>query len=655
MKKQIIIAAVAAICLLGSGVAIAVAAGGNPAAPADPSAADLAASVDAGGPEDPAVTLADIRAAANITDIDRGSPAFDAAAYLMFRGAIYGQGGGRFAPYQAVTRAAAVTALYRLSGEEAPEPTSTITISPSSNPAEVLVTVGDAEEIRAAEEGMIGEFVTFADVPRNSWYAEAVTWADAAGIVTGSVEGGFHPNDPITRAHLAVMLQRYAKHMGLPAEAIGDLTAYTDGAAVYNYAKEPLSYALGSGLYRTVVSDTIRPGLPVSRIQMAQILTGLCAGEDPLAVEIFVSQPARTTPHAARDHHEAIQAAVEAAAKQYGAIGVQVAVVENGEVSDTFACGWATRGSDPMTADHKMRVASLSKVAVGLAAMALDEEGTVDLDESIGEYWGFQVKNPKYPDTPVSIRTILTHTSSIFNAGDNESRSYESVKSRLRGSGFSGGVPGAIGYWSYNNYAFGVLGMTLELASNEYVDQILNRRFFDTMGIDGAFAAGTIRDKAHMATLYYNGGAMSRSADTQRNMGRWAFPGATGTYFAGGLTISARDMGKVVGLLASDGRYEGVQLLSEESVETMETYNPSAVPGGSYQAQPLRYWPELYGRQGVYYHTGSAYGVFNCMSYNPETGDGVVVLTVGASGAKDEHGIYSICSAIANEVYEKIK
>lgn len=652
MNKKILIAVIAAVCVLGCGVAAAVAAS-RPAAEG-PSPEELGSSLEEQQPPEPEVTVETIRAAAQIADIPAGTPEYDAAAYLIYRGAVNGQGEGRFAPNGVVTRAAAVTMLYRLSGEEAPAPVSTIHVSPSGSPKEVPETAGDAEEIRAAEEAQVGEFVTFADVPRDSWYADAVTWAVDAGIVTGSAEGGFQPDGPITRAHLAVMLQRYAHHMGLDTAAQGDLSAYTDAGRVYNYSKDALTWALNTRLFKTMVDDTITPGAPVSRIQLTQALTGLCAGEDPLAREIFDRQPGRTVPHKARDSHADIQAAVEAAAQKYGAIGVQVAVVEDGVVTDTYAYGWATRNTDPMTADHKMRVASLSKVAVGLTAMALKEEGTVDLDESIGKYWGVTVKNPKYPDIPVSIRTILTHTSSIFNAGDNESRAYSSVKSRLQGSGFSGGVPGSIGYWSYNNYAFGVLGMTLELASGEYVDEILDRRFFDIMEIDGAFAAGTIQDANRLVTLYRNGGAVSRTTDTQRGMGRWASPGATGLYFAGGLTISARDMAKLVALMAGDGRYEGVQLLREESVETMETCDPTPVPGGSYQAQPMRRWPELYGRKDVYFHTGSAYGVFNCMSYDPHTGDGVVVLTVGASGAKDDYGIYSICSEINKCVYEKI-
>ena len=47
-------------------------------------------------------------------------------------------------------------------------------------------------------------------------------------------------------------------------------------------------------------------------------------------------------------------------------------------------------------------------------------------------------------------------------------------------------------------------------------------------------------------------------------------------------------------------------------------------PDGTWQALGLRSQDSLYGRNALYYHTGSAYGVFNCMSYDPETRDGVV-------------------------------
>ena len=114
--------------------------------------------------------------------------------------------------------------------------------------------------------------------------------------------------------------------------------------------------------------------------------------------------------------------------------------------------------------------------------------------------------------------------------------------------------------------------------------------------------------------------------------------------------VSSTDLCKIAAMLANDGNYEGLQLLQPESVTLMETINQSQLGDGSYQALPLRYQKNLYGRNGLYYHTGSAYGVYNWMSYDPETKDGVVVLTVGASGAKDNRGIYAICGEISSYI-----
>ena len=80
------------------------------------------------------------------------------------------------------------------------------------------------------------------------------------------------------------------------------------------------------------------------------------------------------------------QSTVDSVAEKYGAVGVQVAVIKNGAVKDTFEYGYATAGSIPMTSDHKIRVASLSKIVVGMNAMKMQEEGIVDIDHPISEY-----------------------------------------------------------------------------------------------------------------------------------------------------------------------------------------------------------------------------------------------------------------------------
>ena len=94
--------------------------------------------------------------------------------------------------------------------------------------------------------------------------------------------------------------------------------------------------------------------------------------------------------------------------------------------------------------------------------------------------------------------------------------------------------------------------------------------------------------------------------------------------------------------------------MDEASVELMESHEDRALPGGSYQALPMRLRFGAYGRERLYSHTGSAYGAYNFLSYDPDTGDGVVVLTMGADGGKDAYGIYAVCGEISRAVYEAL-
>jgi len=115
------------------------------------------------------------------------------------------------------------------------------------------------------------------------------------------------------------------------------------------------------------------------------------------------------------------------------------------------------------------------------------------------------------------------------------------------------------------------------------------------------------------------------------------------------------DLAKLVSLMANDGLYEGVRLMEEESIRLMEQRIETPTPGGSYQAIPMRCWDDLYGRDTIYFHTGSAYGVFNAATYDPATGDGVVVLTTGGSGSKDQYGIYKSSAEINAYIYDLLK
>lgn len=344
-----------------------------------------------------------------------------------------------------------------------------------------------------------------------------------------------------------------------------------------------------------------------------------------------------------------LQPVIDEIMKKRGAVSGAVALIESGEVTNTWEYGYAVRNEVPMTEDTKMRVASISKVVAAMNAMKLAEDGILNLDESIGTYWGFPFYNPMFPDNPVTMRSILTHTSSIADLSG-----YSDIGSKLiKNNVFRKVQPSNPASYSYCNFAFSVAGTTMEKAANKTIYDISKEYFFDPMGLDASFAGGRIQNSDLLATLYYADRSVARTGETMSKMMGSNVPGYDGSFIPGGLCISAKDLAKVISILVNDGLYDGQRYLSEESVAAMETpYGPATLHGADVtQCLALKYKEDIYGEESLYFHTGSAYGAYTLFSYNPKTKNGVVVLTIGASGACDEYGIYSVCGETSQLLY----
>ena len=348
---------------------------------------------------------------------------------------------------------------------------------------------------------------------------------------------------------------------------------------------------------------------------------------------------------------EQLQQAVDQARADYGATAIQAAVIRDGQVAVQAASGWAVKDQITLTIRHKMRCASLTKVMVGISAGVLIDDGTLDPYADLSGYWGVTARNPSYPDTPITVDMLLTHTSTLSDAsGSLSALKGTAARQRLAGSGYTGGKPGELSSWSYNNYGFSVLGMTLERAADQVLDDVLGEAVLTPMGIDAAFEAGSVDDTGLLCALYYPGNSLSRTVSTQKSYVCIQQPGYRGNFFAGGFTCSAGELAQLVAMLAEDGTYQGQQYLSAETVAYLE--QPlGQTPDGFYQCRPLRYRENMYGRDRMYYHTGSAYGFYGLLSYDPDTGDGVVVFTTGASGVTDSYGVYAVCGQVAQAVY----
>lgn len=175
------------------------------------------------------------------TDVTKGDWFYDAVQYVYDKGMMNGVDGGRFAPNAATSRAMIVTILYRLENEP----------------------------------GVSGKS-PFTDVAAGQWYTNAVAWAAANGIVTGTTDTTFAPNGNITREQMAAILYRYASYKGLDVSRQADLSGYADASAISAYAKQAMAWANGQGLITGVTATTLNPGGNAVRAQAATILMRLC-------------------------------------------------------------------------------------------------------------------------------------------------------------------------------------------------------------------------------------------------------------------------------------------------------------------------------------------------------------------------------------------
>lgn len=357
--------------------------------------------------------------------------------------------------------------------------------------------------------------------------------------------------------------------------------------------------------------------------------------------------------------------ALERVMEHYSAAGVSVATVERGRLSQAGAWGWAVKGQREMTPDTKVRIASVSKVVVALCAAAMAEDGLIDLDAPISDYWGTGAVNPHTRDQPTA-RTLMTHTSSLKELPITRGLS------RLRGllqsqSSWRSVEPGEGRGWSYSNFGMCILGATLELASGQVLDDYLQARLLAPLDARASFFGGRL--KADEVATLYSGDTVTRTAAAHAGQPVPTQIGQGASYFPGGYTTSAVDMAKLVAVLANDGVYQEpvsgapgtyteTRLLTQQSVADLEAprFTVDLADYSSFdQCLILRRQEDIMGQEALYYHTGSAYGVFSLISYNPNTKNGVVVITTGARRNMNERGMYALCYDLMELLYARME
>jgi len=258
-------------------------------------------------------------------------------------------------------------------------------------------------------------------------------------------------------------------------------------------------------------------------------------------------------------------------------------------VTASGAEGLADRSSGrALTIDDPVRIASITKLHVALGVMRLVEQGKLDLDSDVSERLGWTLRNPAFPDRPITLRLLLSHRSSLRDGVD-YALPLDTTLQKAVAAPEAWDLehpPGA--FFRYSNFGFPVVASVMESATGERFDRLMDSLVLKPLGLDACLNWTTCSDPAiaRAGVLYAPDGSVKRddlkgvrpacpvvpAADGSCDLGSYRL-GSNGALFSpqGGLRISVRDLARVGAmLLRRGGLPDGRRFLSEASVAEME-------------------------------------------------------------------------------------
>lgn len=352
--------------------------------------------------------------------------------------------------------------------------------------------------------------------------------------------------------------------------------------------------------------------------------------------------------------------------------------------------------SKPFTRDSRFRIASVSKMFTIFTIMQLVEQGKLDLDADVSKYLGFELRNPNYPQQPITIRMLASHTSSLRDDKIYSIPPQMSLQEFFKPTGkfyVNGGhfapwgeEPGK--FFKYCNLNYGVLGTIIEKVTGQRFDIYQKKHILKQLDIHADYVPGNFSRKEFkkLGTVYQkkdssgkwdergpwygtqdeykNGKPKSNTIALQNPYDenyqetyslKGYIPGTNATVFspAGGLRISCEELSHALVMLMNNGTYKGQQILSPESVQAMFNrewiYDDTKKNGSSYGGTILSYGLGIYQMDGnttarfsrdtgidLAGHTGEAFGLLSRLALRPGTKDGYVYIMNGEAVEEDE-------------------
>lgn len=339
--------------------------------------------------------------------------------------------------------------------------------------------------------------------------------------------------------------------------------------------------------------------------------------------------------------------------KESEAIGVSVLAVKGNKICYQKTFGYNPDYNDttkriPLRRKDVFRIASISKTFVATAILQLVEKGQINLDNDINNYLSFKVRNPHYPEVPITVRMLLNHHSSItdYQYGKYRNRLDMFIQGDVRQDTlfFERYKPGA--KYKYSNYGYNLLGAIIENVTQTRFDTYIEKNILKPLRIKGSYNVSRIDRKRLVWAYSYD--KQKKKYIKSPNMYN-SFKEEMNDYVLGestailspysGMKLSVSDLAKYMLMHMNYGKYKGTRILTKESEEQLWKVSSSSAYG-------LGFWHFKLKDVDLIGHDGYEYGVRGAMFFNPEDKYGFIIMCNGCNSGS------AFWKQIVSELYD---
>ncbi len=192
---------------------------------------------------------------------------------------------------------------------------------------------------------------------------------------------------------------------------------------------------------------------------------------------------------------EEIAKKITTIAKKSHVVGGCVQCFSHGRLSDVYTMGNAVVGKEkiPVTTDTYFRTASIAKMVTALLVFRLQTMGLLDVREPIEQFLQYRVRNPSYPEAPITLGMLLSHTSGIIDFPmyhESMTRPIALTELLSQKEAYANDIPGV--EFHYSNLAAGMIGCLLEKRFGISFEALVQRQLFAPLKVQATFDASTL-------------------------------------------------------------------------------------------------------------------------------------------------------------------